>query len=168
VARRVLALLYAEGRPCIDQTMYTQPALFAIEYALAQLWQSWGVVPDAVLGHSVGEYVAACLAGVFDLADALKLIAARARLMQALPHDGAMCAVGAAEQRFVPLLEPLRAAVSIAAVNGPNDVVLSGETRALESIAAVLREQGVAVQRLNVSHAFHSPLMEPMLEAFAA
>jgi myxalamid-type polyketide synthase MxaB len=165
--RPLLDLLYSEGGPCIDQTRYTQPALFAIEYALAQLWQSWGVVPDAVLGHSVGEYVAACIAGVFDLADALKLIAARGRLMQALPGDGAMFAIRAAEARVAPLLEPLRAAVSIAAVNGPNDVVISGETCALESLTAVLRSQDVHVQRLNVSHAFHSPLMEAMLEEFA-
>jgi acyl transferase domain-containing protein len=160
--------LYAESGPWIDQTRYTQPALFAIEYALAQLWQSWGVVPDTVLGHSVGEYVAACIAGVFDLADALKLIAARGRLMQALPHDGAMFAVRAGQERVDPLLESFRAAVSIAAVNGPNDAVISGETRAVESIAAALRDQDVHVQRLNVSHAFHSPLMEPMLEEFAA
>jgi myxalamid-type polyketide synthase MxaB len=166
--RPLLDLLYADSGSCIDQTKYTQPALFALEYALAQLWLSWGVVPDAVLGHSVGEYVAACVAGVFDLADALELIAARGRLMQALPYDGAMLAVRAGESRVGPLLEPFRSAVSVAAVNGPSDVVLSGETRALESIAALLKEQGVAVQRLKVSHAFHSPLMEPMLEEFAA
>jgi myxalamid-type polyketide synthase MxaB len=171
--RPLLDLLYREcgsvaNDTGIDQTIYTQPALFAIEYALAQLWQSWGVVPDVVLGHSIGEYVAACIAGVFDLADALKLIAARGRLMQALPQSGAMFAVRAAEERVVPLLEPFRAAVSIAAVNGPHDVVITGETRALESIAAVLRDQEIHVQRLNVSHAFHSPLMEPMLEEFAA
>jgi myxalamid-type polyketide synthase MxaB len=166
--RPLLGLLYGESGPEIDQTMSTQPALFAIEYALAQLWQSWGVVPDVVLGHSVGEYVAACLAGVFDLPDALKLIAARARLMQALPQGGAMFAVRAAEARVTPLLEPFRAAVSIAAVNGPEDVVISGERRAVESIASVLREQGITVERLNVSHAFHSPLMEPMLDEFAA
>jgi myxalamid-type polyketide synthase MxaB len=166
--RPLLDLLYAESGASIDQTMYTQPALFAIEYALAQLWQSWGVIPEAVLGHSVGEYVAACLAGVFNLADALKLIAARGRLMQALPADGAMYAVRAAEAHVAPLLEPFRAVVSIAAVNGPSDVVISGQTRAVESIAAVLKDKGIQVQRLNVSHAFHSPLMEPMLEEFAA
>ncbi len=166
--RPLLDLLYSESGPCIDQTRYTQPALFAIEYALAQLWQSWGVVPDVVLGHSVGEYVAACIAGVFDLADALKLIAARGRLMQALPQNGAMFAVRAREERVAPLLEPFRAVVSIAAVNGPSDVVISGETRTLESLAADLRNQDVHVQRLNVSHAFHSPLIEPMLEEFAA
>jgi myxalamid-type polyketide synthase MxaB len=161
-------LLYSETGSRIDQTKYTQPALFAIEYALAQLWQSWGVLPDAVLGHSVGEYVAACIAGVFDLADALRLIVARGRLMQALPENGAMFAARAAEERVAPLLEPFRAAVSMAAVNGPDDVVISGETRALESIVALLRDQDIHVQRLNVSHAFHSPLMEPMLEEFTA
>jgi myxalamid-type polyketide synthase MxaB len=164
----LLDLLYRECGTEIDQTMYTQPALFAIEYALAQLWLSWGVVPDVVLGHSVGEYVAACLAGVFDLGNALKLIAARGRLMQALPQDGAMVAIRTAEDRVAPIVEPFWEAVSIAAVNGPNDVVISGETSAVESIAAILRDQSVQVQRLNVSHAFHSPLMEPMLEEFAA
>jgi myxalamid-type polyketide synthase MxaB len=166
--RPLLDLLYGENSAEIGQTIYTQPALFALEYALAQLWQSWGVVPDAVLGHSVGEYVAACLAGVFDLAGALKLIAARGRLMQALPSDGAMLAVRAGEARVAPVVEPFRATVAIAAVNGPNDVVISGHSRAVESIAEVLKDQGVAVQRLNVSHAFHSPLMEPMLREFAS
>jgi acyl transferase domain-containing protein len=166
--RRLLDLLYSESGPWIDQTIYAQPALFALEYALAQLWESWGVVPEALLGHSVGEYVAACIAGVFDLADALRLIAARGRLMQGLPRDGAMFAIRTGEERVVPRVERFHAAVSIAAVNGPNDVVISGESGAVESIAAGLAEEGVHVQRLNVSHAFHSPLMEPMLDEFAA
>jgi len=152
----------------IHQTAYTQPALFAIEYALAQLWESWGVVPDVVLGHSVGEYVAACHAGLFELEDGLRLIAARGRLMQALPPNGAMLAVKAPEERIAPLIAPLGDRVSMAAVNGPHEVVVSGEAAAVESIAAVLREQSIHSQRLNVSHAFHSPLMEPMLAEFAA
>jgi acyl transferase domain-containing protein/7-keto-8-aminopelargonate synthetase-like enzyme/acyl carrier protein len=154
--------------PAIDQTAYTQPALFAIEYALAKLWESWGVVPDVVLGHSVGEYVAACIAGVLELEDGLRLITTRGRLMQALPLNGAMLAVRAEEERIAPLLESFRDRVSIAAVNGPSDVVVSGEVSAVESIAAVLLEQNVQTQRLNVSHAFHSPLMEPMVEEFAS
>lgn len=169
--RRLLAILYPENgadATLIDQTQYTQPALFAVEYALAQLWESWGVTPDVVLGHSVGEYVAACIAGVMELGDALRLIAARGRLMQALPRNGAMIAVHASEEECAPLVEPYRASVSIAAVNGPGDVVISGETRAVESIADVLQRRGATVQRLNVSHAFHSPLMDPMLEEFAA
>src|SRR5262249_42905975 len=153
--RPLLDLLYDDVSSSIDQTKYTQPALFALEYALAQLWQSWGVVPDAVLGHSVGEYVAACVAGVFDLADALAVIAARGRLMQSLTHDGAMLAVRAGESRVSPLLESFRAVVSLAAVNAPNDVVISGEISALESIAAILKNQGIPVHWLNVSHAFH-------------
>jgi acyl transferase domain-containing protein/7-keto-8-aminopelargonate synthetase-like enzyme len=173
LARPLLDVLYADAEPqgagaAIDETAYTQPALFAVEYALAQLWRSWGVLPDVVLGHSVGEYVAACLAGVFDLSDALKLIAARGGLMQALPRNGAMLAVRAAEDRVLPLLEPYRDRVSIAAVNGPNDIVVSGESGAVEAIAAVLRAQDIQAQRLNVSHAFHSPLMVPMLREFAA
>jgi acyl transferase domain-containing protein/7-keto-8-aminopelargonate synthetase-like enzyme/acyl carrier protein len=171
--RPLLDLLYAEderqdGSASIDQTGYTQPALFAIEYALAQLWLSWGVVPDVVLGHSVGEYAAACVAGVFDLADALRLIAARGQLMQALPRNGAMLAVRANEARVAPLLEPFHARVSIAAVNGPDDVVVSGESHAVASIEVVLRDRNIPAQRLKVSHAFHSPLMEPILREFAS
>ena len=157
----------ADGTAWIDRTEYTQPALFSLEYSLAGLWQSWGVIPDVVLGHSAGEYAAACIAGVLDLADALRLIAARGRLMQALPRNGAMVAIRAGEERVAPLLDPFRHLVSIAAVNGPNDVVISGERGAVESIAARLESEGVSSQRLNVSHAFHSPLMEPMLPEFA-
>ena len=171
--RPLLDLLYSGnegdgGAAWIDQTGYTQPTLFSIEYGLARLWQSWGVIPDVVLGHSVGEYVAACIAGVFDLPEALKLVAARGRLMQALPQQGAMLAVLAAEEQVTPVLEPFRAKASIAAVNGPNNIVISGERCAVESIAAALGSQGIQVKLLKVSHAFHSPLMEPMLEEFAS
>jgi acyl transferase domain-containing protein/7-keto-8-aminopelargonate synthetase-like enzyme/acyl carrier protein len=158
----------ADGTAWIDRTAYTQPALFSLEYALAGLWQSWGVVPDVVLGHSAGEYAAACIAGVLDLADGLKLIAARGRLMDSLPRNGTMVAVRAGEERVAPLLDPVRHLVSIAAINGPNDVVISGERGAVESIAARLENEGVPSQRLNVSHAFHSPLMEPILQEFAS
>ena len=170
---RLLEVLYGRaqaegGGPVIDETAYAQPALFAVEYALAQMWRSWGVEPDVVLGHSVGEYVAACLAGVFDLQSALKLVAARGALMQALPRNGAMLAVRAAEARVLPLLAPFSDLVSLAAVNGPNDVVVSGEAQAVEAIAAALIAQEIPARALNVSHAFHSPLMEPMLAQFAA
>ncbi|AKQ65466.1 Malonyl CoA-acyl carrier protein transacylase [Myxococcus hansupus] len=150
----------------IDDTGYTQPALFALEYALAELWRSWGVEPWAVLGHSVGEYVAACVAGVMDLEDALRLITERARLMQALPRDGEMVALSASEAEVAQALLPHADQVSIAAVNGPADVVIAGAREAVESIASAFQGRGVKARRLTVSHAFHSPLMEPMLDAF--
>ncbi len=150
----------------LDETEYTQPALFAIEYALAQLWLSWGVRPSAVMGHSVGEYVAACIAGVFSLADAVKLIAARARLMQALPKSGAMASAVISVDDLQPYLQAQGGKVDIAGVNGPESVVFSGETEAVEAIVAQLQAQSIQVKRLQVSHAFHSPLMEPMLAEF--
>ncbi len=151
----------------IDQTAYTQPALFALEYALAELWQSWGIQPDIVMGHSVGELVAACVAGVFTLEDALKLVAARGRLMGALPQDGAMLSLLADEARVQAAIAPYCNDVSIAAINGPESVVISGQHEAVQAIATTLAAEGIITRPLNVSHAFHSPLMEPMLAAFA-
>jgi len=165
----LLALLYPQQEgdgAALDATAYTQPALFALEYALCQLWRSKGVEPVAVLGHSVGEYVAACVAGVFTLADGLRLIAARARLMQALPAGGAMAAVLAAPQLVEAAVAECGASLSIAAYNGPRNTVVSGPNAVLEPLLARFKEQGVECRRLSVSHAFHSPLMEPMLEAF--
>ncbi|OQX16393.1 MAG: hypothetical protein BWK73_04140 [Thiothrix lacustris] len=151
----------------INDTAYTQPALFAIEYALATLWQSWGIQPDVMLGHSVGEYPAACLAGVFSLEDGLRLIAARGRLMQALPRNGGMISIMADEASVAEAIRPYAATVSLAAINGPNSVVIAGETQAVQAIAAEFAAAGVKTQALTVSHAFHSPLMEPMLADFA-
>jgi acyl transferase domain-containing protein len=153
----------------IDHTRYTQPALFAIEYALAALWQSWGIEPYAVMGHSVGEYAAACVAGVFSLEDGVKLIAARGRLMGSLPAGGEMAAVFAPLERVQAALAqtPTAAArVSIAAMNGPENIVLSGAGEALREITARLETQGVKSRPLAVSHAFHSPLMDPILDEF--
>ncbi|MCC5667831.1 SDR family NAD(P)-dependent oxidoreductase [Nostoc sp. CHAB 5784] len=150
---------------CLDQTIYTQPALFVLEYALCQLWLSWGVTPDFLMGHSVGEYVAACIAGVFSLKDGLKLIATRARLMQQLPH-GKMIAVSAAASELQELILPFNQQLSIAAVNAPNNTVISGETVAVDQIAVILEAQGIKTTPLPVSHAFHSPLMEAMLTEF--
>jgi microcystin synthetase protein McyG len=150
----------------LDQTGYTQPALFALEYALAQLWRSWGIVPSAVMGHSVGEYVAACVAGVFSLEDGLKMIAARARLMQGLPSGGAMTALFCDHERALDAIARYAPTISVAAVNGPAHVVISGPEREVAEVAERLRETGVETRPLRVSHAFHSALMDPMLAAF--
>ncbi|MDZ7269344.1 MAG: SDR family NAD(P)-dependent oxidoreductase [candidate division KSB1 bacterium] len=155
-----------DTEPWLNQTAYTQPALFALEYALAELWRSWGVKPAAVMGHSVGEYVAACVAGMLNLEEGLKLIAARGRLMQALPQNGEMAAIFAEEERVAAALADCRERVSIAAINGPANVVISGERQAVAAVLARLQAEGVKWKKLVVSHAFHSPLMAPMLDAF--
>ncbi|MBD2464423.1 thioester reductase domain-containing protein [Oscillatoria sp. FACHB-1407] len=158
-------LLEVFGSDLLNETVYTQPALFALEYALAQVWLSWGIKPAVVMGHSVGEYVAACLAGVFSLEDGLKLIAERARLMQELPPDGAMVAVFASEAMVSQVIKPYLE-VAIAAINGPQSIVISGEREAIAAVVATLQAEGIKTKPLTVSHAFHSPLMEPMLKAF--
>jgi acyl transferase domain-containing protein/acyl carrier protein/2-polyprenyl-3-methyl-5-hydroxy-6-metoxy-1,4-benzoquinol methylase len=150
----------------IDDTAYTQPALFALEYALAQLWLGWGIKPDIVLGHSVGEYVAACLAGVFSLEDALKLIATRGKLMSALPAGGKMVAVMASESVVKDAIAPFTEQVSIAAINASESIVISGAGEAIDEIINILESQQIKTKLLQVSHAFHSPLMAPMLGEF--
>src|ERR687886_23757 len=191
----LLSVLYPEAGVAspLNETAYTQPALFALEYALAELWRSWGIVPDAVMGHSLGEYVAACIAGVFSLEDALKLVAERSQLMQTLPQDGQMAAVFADEERVRAALAQYKTRVviaqeqesaalvsdrtqvaiakrdpvaSIAGVNSPENTVISGAREAVESAIEQLKSEGITVQPLQVSPAFHSPLMEPILDEF--
>ena len=151
----------------LHQTAYTQPALFAIEYSLAKVYEEWGVTPDLLIGHSIGEYVAACIAGVFSLEDALRLVAARGRLMQSLPAGGKMFSAATDEATVRDAIGAV-SRVSIAAVNAPQSTVLSGDGQAAEAVVEHLNQQGVKTTALKVSHAFHSPMMDPILDEFRA
>jgi natural product biosynthesis luciferase-like monooxygenase protein len=161
----LLDVMFAADGSSLHATEWTQPSLFALEYALAALWQRWGVTPSAMLGHSVGEYVAAAVAGVLSLEDALTLVLERGRLMQALPPGGGMLAVLAPESEARHAVHG-HEATAIAAVNGPGETVIAGPLATLQAIEGVLAARGIGCRHLSVSHAFHSPLMEPMLGAF--
>jgi len=169
--RSIIQLIYApicakdNSEKLINQTRYTQPGIFAIEYALAKLWQSWGAHPSALAGHSIGEYVAACLADVFSLEDAVKLVSERGRLMQSLPAGGLMAAIFADETVALDAIAGYDD-VSIAAVNAPTGIVVSGAGESIRKIVESLKSKKIKSRQLVVSHAFHSPLMEPILEQF--
>ena len=171
--KSILEIIYPEDSlelndSIIDQTDYTQPVLFSIEYALTQLWQSWGIKPDVLMGHSVGEYVAATIAGVFSLEDGLKLIAHRGHLMHQLPLGGKMLAVMASLEKVNQLISLYKEKVVIAAINGPQNIVISGVAEAINILKDNFDSLGIKNKLLRVSHAFHSPLMQPMLADFEA
>ena len=163
--KSLLEVLYSDSS-LLDQTAYTQPALFAIEYALYKLWQSWGIKPDGVLGHSVGEYVSACVAGVYSLEEGIKLIAERGRLMQSLPQKGAMAAIFAPIETVKSVISPYGDQVEIATINSSENIVISGDQEAINQIKADLESQSIEVRLLKVSHAFHSRMMQPILAEF--
>jgi acyl transferase domain-containing protein/SAM-dependent methyltransferase len=150
----------------IDETVYAQPATFALEYALARLWRSWGIEPVAVLGHSLGEYAAACVAGLCSLQDGLRMVAERGRLSQELPGSGAMGAVFAPDEVVRVEMARHSGAVSIAAYNGPEHVVVSGERAGVEDVLGRFEAQGIRVKMLRVSYAGHSGMVEPALPSF--
>ncbi|MCC0177306.1 alpha/beta fold hydrolase [Waterburya agarophytonicola K14] len=170
----LLEVLYPQGgqpsnstnSSILNETVYTQPAIFALEYALAQMWMSWGVLPSALIGHSVGEYVAATIAGVFSLEDGLKLVATRGKLMQSLSHEGEMYAVFATEAEVEAVIKPFEEKVAIAAINTAQSIVISGEKTAIRQAISLFADNKIKTKQLTVSHAFHSPLMKPIVADF--
>lgn len=164
LSKDLYSLLFKEKEE-IHQTVYTQPALFAIGYSLAKLWESWGASPEAVMGHSVGEITAACIAGIFSLEDGAKLICHRARLMQDIQEKGAMVSLHHSHREVIKYLDSYPR-VSIAAINSPNHTVISGAEKEIAALCEVFTDQQIKYKYLKVSHAFHSPLMNPMLAEF--
>lgn len=168
--RKLTEILFPapEDEGLINQTLYLQPAMFALQYALTELWRSWGLEPALVAGHSLGEYAAACAAGIFSVGDGLRFVAARARLTASLPSDGGMMAVFAPQEQVLSVIAPYANRVSIGALNGPKNVVVSGGLRELDVLAGQFEAAGIKCRRLNVPTAYHSPLLDPILDEFEA
>jgi len=164
--RDLLALMFTADAALLAQTRYTQPALFVLEYALYEWWRAKGIEPDLVAGHSLGEIVAACVAGVFSFEDAARLVVARARLMDSISSSGAMAAVAADADAVMALLAENGLEVDLAAVNGPGTIVVSGEADVMDAALGLLAQRGIETTRLQVSHAFHSRLQEPIQDEF--
>ncbi len=166
----LLSVLYPKAgeRSPLDDTNYTQPATFALQYALAELWRSWGVAPGLIMGHSVGEIVAATVAGMMSLEDGLMIVSERGRLMHSLPRNGLMASILADDARVLEAIAPYVDRVAIAAINGPESTVISGERTAVLEILRKLEASGIKTRPLQVSNSFHSPLVEPVLDEFEA
>lgn len=162
----LLSIMWGDNSKLLDETQYTQPAIFALQYALTQLWSSLGVQASCVTGHSIGEYAAAVYAGVMSLEDAVHLICARGKLMATLCEKGSMAAVFASAEETRNVIETIDSVIDVAAVNGPRNCVISGEKHAVEQAVALLTDHKIKAKALQVSHAFHSPMMQPMLDAF--
>jgi acyl transferase domain-containing protein/phospholipid N-methyltransferase/acyl carrier protein len=162
---RSLKQVLWEDEPALNETIWTQPALYAIEVATARLWQSFGISPGAVIGHSLGEYAAACVAGVFTLADGLRLVAERARLTQSLPDGGAMAALFASPEEVATAIAPHSAMVTIAAVNADDNTVISGDASVIDRVVSDFAARNIEARHLHVSFAAHSPRVEPLLDA---
>jgi acyl transferase domain-containing protein/SAM-dependent methyltransferase/acyl carrier protein len=167
--RPLLGLLYGEGEEAalLGETAYTQPALFALEYAVSELWRSWGLIPSVVMGHSLGEFAAACVAGVFSLEAGLRIVVERGRLMASLPLGGMMAAVFTDEQTLLSSLKS-HPEVELAGVNGPANVVISGPNKSVDAVMAEFLARGIESRRLEISNSFHSSLVDPVLDAFEA
>lgn len=164
--RSIISVMFDKDSQNIHLTQYTQPALFALEYALAKMWQSLGIHPDFIIGHSVGELSAACIAGIFSLEDAIRIVAKRGQLIASITTPGKMAAVFAPETEVKQVLHAIRSPVDIAAFNSPNSVVISGDTVAINAAVAQFEQRRIEARTLDVSQAFHSALLSPILEEF--
>lgn len=149
----------------IHQAFYTQPAIFSVEYALGKVWESWGIRPSVVMGHSIGEYAAACIAGVFSLKDGLKLVTERGRLISSLPENGAMATVIADKDKVVEIIDNYKDKISLAAVNAPENILISGQRTAIEDVIEIFADRDIPARLMQISHAIHSLLMEPIQDA---
>jgi len=166
LGRSIRDIMHGDDAEVLARTLYTQPAIFSLQYALCSLWSSWGIKPVAAVGHSIGEFAGACLAGILSLEDAVKLVARRAALMDSVPAGGLMASLTATEAEIAPLIADMSDRVAIAALNNPQSVVISGESGAVRQIVYRMEQQGRQARYLQVSHPFHSPVMDPILDEF--